>query len=407
MARRGAGEGSIFRDKSTGRWRALLDVGEDAAGRRRRRKVSGRTRAEVAAKLRDLQRDLEDGLSSAGRHVTVALLSEDWLRHRSGELSASTLEVRTWAVRQHIAPALGARRVRELTADDVARFLQDLAGAGYARATLDKVRGVLVQVLRHAERQGLIVRNVAAIVPTPPGPRAGGRSLTVEQATALLTAARGHPLEAAIVLALTCGLRPGELLGLHWDDVDLDRKLLRVRRAVVRIGGSVQLGPTKTASSRRQLRLPGSTADALRRHRDQQDRRRWEMGEAWHDEGLVFSTGVGTLLDPANLRRGLRQVTEKAGLGRWHPHELRHSAASLLSAAGVPLEEVADVLGHASTRVTSQTYRHATTPTVEAGAEPMERLFGRSGPGHSVTPVATSLATSGDEKILRGSGHPL
>jgi integrase len=378
MRRRGAGEGSIFQDPATGRWRALLDVGEDAAGRRRRRKVSGRTRAEVAAKLRELQRDVEDGVSSANRQVTVQTLAEDWLRHRSGELSPSTLEVRTWAIRQHIVPRLGARRVRDLSADDVARFLEELATSGYARATLDKVRGVLVQVLRHAERQGLLVRNVAAIVPTPPGPRPHGRSLTVAQATALLSAARDHPLEAAVIVALSCGLRPGELLGLHWDDVDVDQGLLRVRRAVVRIGGTVQLGPLKTASSHRQLRLPAHTAQALREHRARQDARRQQLGEGWRDEGLVFPTGIGTLLDPANLRRGLRQVTEEAGLGRWHPHELRHSTASLLSAAGVPLEQVADVLGHANTRVTSQTYRHATTPTVEAGAEPMDRLFARS-----------------------------
>jgi hypothetical protein len=90
------------------------------------------------------------------------------------------------------------------------------------------------------------------------------------------------------------------------------------------------------------------------------------MREHWQDLGLVFPTGSGTLLDPANLRRALGTVTEKAGLGRWHPHELRHSAASLLCAAGVPLEEIADVLGHASTRVTSATYRHRTTPTVES-----------------------------------------
>jgi integrase len=96
----------------------------------------------------------------------------------------------------------------------------------------------------------------------------------------------------------------------------------------------------------------------------------------WQENGLVFTTGFGTLLDPANLRRSLRQVTERAGLGRWHPHELRHSAASLLSAAGVPLEEIADVLGHVSTRVTSSTYRHRTTSTVDAAAAPMDRLFG-------------------------------
>ena len=102
------------------------------------------------------------------------------------------------------------------------------------------------------------------------------------------------------------------------------------------------------------------------------------MGGHWQDLGLVFPTSRGTLLDPANLRRSLRTATEQAGLGRWHPHELRHSAASLLSAARVPLEEVADVLGHASTRVTSATYRHRTTPTVEAGAGPMEQLLGAS-----------------------------
>lgn len=138
----------------------------------------------------------------------------------------------------------------------------------------------------------------------------------------------------------------------------------------------MKLGPTKTAGSRRQLRLPASTVEALRRHQVRQVAQVDLMGEHWQDLGLVFPTRRGTLLDPANLRRALRTVTERAGLGRWHPHELRHSAASLLSAAGVPLEEVADVLGHASTRVTSATYRHRTTPTVEAGAGPMEQILG-------------------------------
>lgn len=266
----GPGEGSIFKDPKNGRWRALIDVGADASGKRQRKNVSGRTRAEVLLKLREVQRDAEDGLVSDGRHLTVGALAEEWLRHRSGELSASTMEVRTWAVRHHLVPALGARRVRQLSAEDVSLFLQDLALAGYAKASLEKVRGVLIQVLRHAERQGLVARNVAAIVPTPAGPRAEGRSLTVTQARALLDAARGHPLEAAFVLGLTCGLRPGELLGLKWEDVDLDQGVLRVNRAVSRVSGKVQVGPTKTAASRRQLRLPLGTEDALRQHRTRQ-----------------------------------------------------------------------------------------------------------------------------------------
>jgi integrase len=146
--------------------------------------------------------------------------------------------------------------------------------------------------------------------------------------------------------------------------------------AVVRVGGRIELGSTKTAASRRQLRLPLATVEALQEHRARQDAQREALGERWQETGLVFTTGFGTLVDPANLRRSLRQITERAGLGPWHPHELRHSAASLLSAAGVPLEEVADVLGHVSTRVTSSTYRHRTTSTVDAAAAPMDRLFG-------------------------------
>ena len=126
--------------------------------------------------LREVQRDAGDGLTGSGRQVTLAALAGQWLRHSSGELSASTLEVRTRAVRQHLVPALGARRVRQLSAADVSLFLQDLALAGYARASLEKVRGVLIQVIRHAERQGLVARGIAALVPTPAGPRAQGRS---------------------------------------------------------------------------------------------------------------------------------------------------------------------------------------------------------------------------------------
>ena len=141
MSRRGAGEGSIFKDPLSGRWRALVDVGADASGRRQRKKVSGRTRAEVLLKLREIQRDAEDGLALGGRQVTVAALAEEWLQHRSGELSASTLEVRTWAVRQHLVPALGARRVRQLSAEDVSLCLQDLALAGYSRASPTRSAG--------------------------------------------------------------------------------------------------------------------------------------------------------------------------------------------------------------------------------------------------------------------------
>jgi integrase len=124
------------------------------------------------------------------------------------------------------------------------------------------------------------------------------------------------------------------------------------------------------------LDLPTPVVEALRAHRVRQLEERLRAGRAWLDSGLVFTTSVGTPLDPANLRRLFSALTKRAGLGHWTPKELRHSAASLLSASGVPLELVADVLGHDGTRMTAAVYRHAVRPTVAAGAEAMERLFG-------------------------------
>jgi integrase len=143
--------------------------------------------------------------------------------------------------------------------------------------------------------------------------------------------------------------------------------------SVARSSSDRRRRPPPAASSGRPQRPPG----ALVEHRDRQTAQRQGLEEHWQEHGPVFPTGLGTLLDPGNLRRGLRQVIEAAGLGRWHPHELRHSAVSLLSAAGVPLEGVADVLGHTRTPVTSTVYRHRTTPTVEAAVAPMHRLFQR------------------------------
>ena len=173
MTRRGAGEGSIFRDPQNGRWRALVDVGADASGRRQRKKLSERTRAEVLLKMREVQRDAEDGLASGGRHLTVATLAEEWLRHRSGELSTSTLEVRTWAARQHVVPALGARRVRQLSAEDVSLFLRTWRWPATPGQPGERPRRPRPGApSRRAAGPG--TRNVAARVPTPAGPRAKG-----------------------------------------------------------------------------------------------------------------------------------------------------------------------------------------------------------------------------------------
>jgi integrase len=215
-----------------------------------------------------------------------------------------------------------------------------------------------------------------AVRANPSPPEASSHVAPGHKGGPLLAAARGDRLEALYVTGLMPGLRPGELLGLAWDDVALHAATLQVRRSLKRERDGLRVAELKTARSRRALDLPAPVVEALRAHHRRQAEERLVAGPEWDDHGLVFTNAFGRPMDPSNLRREFAKLTERAGLGRWHPHELRHSTASLLSAAGVPLEHIADVLGHDGTRMTAQVYRHAVAPTVAAGVAPMECLFG-------------------------------
>jgi integrase len=240
-----------------------------------------------------------------------------------------------------------------------------------------RVHGELARILRFAERRGKVMRNVATLVDVPAGPKKRGRSLTVTQAKALLDAADGDRLEALYATGLLMGLRPGELLGLPWTNVDLGEGRLRIAQSLKREHNKLVVGEPKTVRSRRTLDMPDLVIQALKRHRDRQDGERVVAGDNWAESGLVFTTTVGTPVDPSNLRREFDRLTRRAGIGHWHPHELRHSAASLLSAAGVPIEQISDVLGHEGPRTTAAVYRHLVNPSVSAGKVPMDEIFSR------------------------------
>lgn len=309
---------------------------------------------------------------------------EGWLERilpaRGRVRSKNTVDNYAWAVRSHIVPALGSKSLRTLNTDDVEGMLAAMVRGGLSRNTVMRVRSVLVMALTHGERRGIVPRNVAALAEMPAEARATkiGRSLTVVQARQLLRTAQGDRIEALVVTALMLGLRPGELCGLRWEDVDLDHATLQVRRSLKRVRGELLLGEPKTRLSYRGLDLPLPVVAALTSHRSAQELERERAGDLWVDHDLVFPTIVGTAIDPSNLRRELGALSKRAGLDHWTPRELRHSAASLLSAAGVPLELVADVLGHDGTRMTAAVYRHAVKPTVSAGAVAMDQMFGAS-----------------------------
>ena len=372
--RRGSGEGSIYR--SGNRWVATITV-DSTDGRQVRRKRSARTQAEARDLLRDLHAEHRAGVAGA-RGQTVAGYLDDWLTHvlPARGVSPATASNYATVVATHIVPVLGNHRLDQLRAEHVEKMLRAMADAGEARSTVRLARTVLGMALAHAERRDLVLRNAARLAVLPPGAKRESRSLTADQARALLAAADGERLEGAWVVMLCLGLRPGEVLGLTWKYVDLDVGRLTVAQAQRREPGRLVLGEPKTRKSRRTLDLPVLVVDALRAHRTRQAAERLVAGELWVDLDLVFPSERGTLMDPRNFRRQFDRVAKAAGLDDLHPHLLRHSAVSLLSAAGVPLEQVADVAGHATTAMTEGVYRHAVGPSVGAHVAAMNALFG-------------------------------
>jgi len=170
---------------------------------------------------------------------------------------------------------------------------------------------------------------------------------------------------------LTLGLRRGEALGLKWTDFSARKRILKVQRALKRENGKLVLGDVKNRTSRRDLNLPDELVQSLVSHRARQAAERLHAGEVWQESGLMFTTEIGTPFDPRNLNRAFEKVCERAGLGHWTPHELRHSATSLMLAAGVPLKVVSDLLGYSTIRMTADVYAHTQIPERQEAADAM------------------------------------
>lgn len=232
--------------------------------------------------------------------------------------------------------------------------------SGLAPATVRKIHSTLHKALSQAVSDGLISRN-AADVKAPRPALEEMRPLSEGEARTFLDAARasGDRFESLYVLAITTGLRRGELLGLRWDDVDLERGTLRVGRSLVREGGRHTVGETKTRRGRRQINLTPWTVSALKGHRKRQLEEKLRLAEAYKDYGLLFSTRVGTPVNPENLvNRSFKPLLKKAGLRKIRFHNLRHTCATLLLGRGVHPKFVQELLGHATIAMTLDTYSH-------------------------------------------------
>ncbi|GAB1819310.1 tyrosine-type recombinase/integrase [Herbidospora sp. RD11066] len=365
-----------------------VSLGFAPDGKRRRLKRKGKTKTQVKDKLIKAVQDLEAGVT-ASEIYTVRDAVNDWLSKGLKGRSEATITKQRILAETHVISKLGKTKLQDLRADHVDEWLDELS-SGLATRTLRDVHSVLKRAIRQAQVRDKVVRNVAELVTTPTGKDGRpSKALTRQQAESVLKAAESSELHAYVVISLTTGVRTEEARALRWDHVVAWLPASKTWQPVTEVGFKHKRfaiyvwradrvgGDTKTRKSRRTLELPVLAAQSLKQHHARQATRKLSAGGAWQEHNLAFCRTDGTPLDAGSVRRAFRKVTDAAGVGTdWTPRELRHSFVSIMSEQGVPIETIADLVGHAGTSVTEEVYRHQLKPVITKGAHTMNIIFG-------------------------------
>jgi integrase len=376
--KRANGEGSIRR-RADGRYEAMVTLPDG-----KRKSFYGKTRAEASAALTAALRDLGQGVPIVAEKQTVAEYLAWWLNGAAHGLAPRTLTRYRAHVMRNIAPALGRIRLAKLSPQPIQALYAAKLEAGYAPGTVRQMHAVLRRALGEATRLGLVPRNVATLVKVPKPARHEMQVLSPDEARVLLAAVEGDRLEALYVLALTTGMRLGELLALRWSDIDLHAELhgttsaLHVRATLrFKNADTYFFEPPKTPKSRRRIGLGTTSVEALRQHRARQLEERLAAGAAWRDEDLVFCTPIGGALCGNHLsERDFRVLLARANLPRIRFHDLRHTCATLLLRRGVHPKVVSELLGHSTVTMTLDRYSHVLPDMQQAAMEAMDGLLG-------------------------------
>jgi integrase len=367
----------------------------------------GKTRAEAVEKANEELARWESGLDRDAGNKTLAQFLSEFLAYykRDGGIAPSTCQDYRYHVESHIVPALGKVALKDLDPRKVDEFMRSLNEKGLAARTSHYSFSVLRRALQFAVDWKYIPANPASSRMRAAKRRqvrelSKIRFLTPDESRAFLNAVRGDRYCALYVLAITTGMRQGEMLGLQWPDVDLDVGKVTISRSLHRTKRRrdpdnpepwFELRHPKTTGSRRTLDIPPVTVDALRDHQARQREQRLLAGASWQEQKLIFTTRTGTPVDTTNILHQFQQILKIAGLAKMRFYDLRHTHASLLIAEGAHPKKIAERLGHASIKLTMDLYGHLFEGSDKESADRMQRIFGS---------LAESPAKANEDKVV-------
>ncbi len=369
-AKRGNSEGSITK-RSDGLWEARISLPNG-----KRKSIYAKTRQEAARRLAEAIRDRDKGMLVVTERQAVEQYFTNWLATLKGQIRPRTWIRYEQYVRLHVVPTLGGIVLSKLTAQHLQTLYAAKLNEGLSQTTVNHLHMLIHKALHAALRLDLVQRNVSDLVDPPSMAHNEMAVLSPEQSRAFLEAVAGDRFEALYALALTTGMRQGEILGLQWSDVDLEHGTLQVRRTLYCAGREFFFTEPKTRKSRRTVLLTSYAIEALKRHRVRQNEERLALGPGWlAGYDLVFPDKDGGPKDNTILGREFVRLLKKAGLPRIRFHDLRHTVATLLFAQRVNPKVVSEMLGHSDIAITLGLYGHVTPPMQREATEMINRIF--------------------------------
>jgi integrase len=369
--KRANGEGTIA-VRPDGRWEARFTYTDTVTGRVQRHSVYGKTQREARDNRTARQARLAAGAPARDSTVTLGAFVSVWTATtlRASSRKESTKYTYGGLATKHLAgEGIGEIMLAKLRPTDVEALILKMRDGGLSPSTVRQTFTILRTVLDTAVRDGYLANNFVTSMKRPSVPHGEARWLTAPEVARLFVELEGSRYAPIMRLLVMTGLRRGEGLALRWQDVDLFDNVLRVQGTLARVGGSLTVTEPKTATSRRTVRMSAALVELLRAQRETQNAERVAAADLWTETGLVFTTETGSPVEPRNALRALTVAAGRAGLADVGVHTLRHTAASLMLAAKVPLKEVSVMLGHSSVSITGDIYGHVTPEGQQTAAD--------------------------------------